>query len=59
MNIINNAGASVSQTQRQVGGETIIDVTLEKAFNKDLRRNGPISQGLSSTFGLKRVGGTR
>ena len=57
VNVYNEGAAdgyqATAQT-RQNGAGFDIDVFIVKAIQQDQRRNGPITQGFASTFGLNR-----
>ncbi|MBP8215604.1 MAG: hypothetical protein KAX66_09050, partial [Propionivibrio sp.] len=46
--------AGVSVQPRMNNGQLEVEVIVQRVLAQDMRRNGPITQGLSSTFGLAR-----
>lgn len=59
VNIINQAGAQVTQTTRNENGGSVVDVvisTVKGAMVDDITRGGDLSDALSNSFGLNRRG---
>lgn len=57
INIHNEGAADGYQAQssvRENNGKLDIEVLFVKAFQNDLRRNGPMAQGIGQTFGMNR-----
>lgn len=59
VNIINNAGAQVSQTQRQQGDSTIIDVLVaqveDRLAGNIATGSGSVYHAMGNTFGMRRA----
>lgn len=60
VNVINNAAGEGYETKASVNnnnGGLNIELLIVKTMASDMRRNGPITQGLSQVFGLSRSAG--
>lgn len=55
VNIINNSGAEIETSERQVGNERIIEVMIHKTVNDGLT-NGTYDKAMGNSYGAKRRG---